>query len=148
MLTGKILRDMLSRELKNLEASDKILLVNYEYPLNIRSGDAKKLSVALDAGTPSTAQVLETILDEVPAARAELMQPENDASEVYDEFSKILGDVPVRYVGRYDFFDNACDMPVRLAVASGDYRDFANILITLGGEAMSEEGDEEAVVDF
>lgn len=97
MSISKILVDRIDQALENLQPSDKILIATREYPLNIRSGDAKKIELSIGPGVPTAPQVLQVIMDRVPVKRAEMLKPEEGADlDAQAEIKTVLGDAPVR----------------------------------------------------
>ena len=63
----------------------------------------------------------------------ELMLPESgEEPPIFDEFRKLLPDVPVKTLGRFEFYDACCDPIVELAISTGEERPFANILLIVG----------------
>lgn len=84
-------------------------------------------------GTPTVPEVLEVLLGAVNFEAMELMVPEGgETPPVFEEFRQLLPDVPLKTLGRYEFYDACCDAAVELAISTGEKRPFANILLTVG----------------
>lgn len=112
---------------------DKILIADGNYPLQSRTGDAKKVFLGLTAGVPTVTQVLEALQKEIVIEDATVMQPtEGGEPEIFAEFTQMLGGAPLRKMERYAFYERCCEPDVRLAISTGEKRTFANILITVG----------------
>ena len=77
--------------------------------------------------------ILETVLSAVPVESALVMQPEDGPEPlVFGRFRDLLGTVAPQPLARADFYAAARRPDLALAIASGDQRLFANILLTIG----------------
>lgn len=112
---------------------DKILIADGNYPLAQKSGDARKVYLGLTAGHPTVTEVLEALQAEINVEAAVVMDPADGTEPaIFDEFRKMLPGVQLDKLGRYEYYA-ACQEPgVRLAIATGEQRVFANLLITVG----------------
>ncbi|MDU7336855.1 MAG: RbsD/FucU family protein [Clostridium sp.] len=111
---------------------DKILIADGNYPLNAKSGDAKKVYLGLTDGIPTVTDVLKTLLTCINIEKAEVMLPGSGEPEIFGEFRTILNGMELEGIDRFGFYE-ACKEPVvRLAISTGEKRTFANILITVG----------------
>ena len=52
--------------------------------------------------------------------------------EIFGQFQSMLGGMELDLLGRYEFYDACCLPGVRLAISTGEKRNFANILVTIG----------------
>ena len=112
---------------------DKILIADGNYPLDAKSGAAKKVYLGVSAGIPTVTQVLDALLCEINVEKAEVMLPEDGSTpDIFSEFSNCLSGVALDNLGRYDFYSACGEDCVRLAISTGEKRIFANILITVG----------------
>lgn len=112
---------------------DKILIADGNYPLDAKSGAAKKVYLGVSAGIPTVTQVLDALLCEINVEKAEVMLPEDGSTpEIFSAFSDRLGDIALDGLGRYEFYDACGEGCVRLAISTGEKRVFANLLITVG----------------
>ena len=133
MLTGKLIHPDLMRVLSLCGHGDKILIADGNYPLAAKSGQAEKVYLGLTPGLPTVTDVLTALQSAVNIEKAEVMQPEDGSTpEIFGEFDKLLGGMELHRLGRYEFYDACCEAGVRLAVATGEGRTFANLLITVG----------------
>lgn len=110
---------------------DKILIADGNYPLASKTGDAAKVYLGLTGGVPEVTQVLEVLSKAVNIEKAEVMIPDGEEPPIFSEFRKILGNVKLDGLGRYEYYDACCEPEVRLAISTGEKRTFANILLTI-----------------
>lgn len=112
---------------------DKILIADGNYPLAQKTGDAQKVYLGLTAGHPTVTEVLEALQSEINVEAAMVMDPADGTEPaIFDKFRKMLPDVRLEKLGRYEYYD-ACQAPgLRLAISTGEQRVFANLLITVG----------------
>ncbi len=111
----------------------KILIADGNYPLAEKTGSCPKVYLGLKRGLPTVTDVLETIMTAVSVEKAQVMVPENESEpHIFHDFRSILG-LELEGLDRIGFY-NTCmgDPPLALAIATGEGRTFANILITVG----------------
>jgi len=133
MLTTKLINPEIMAVLAKCGHGDKILISDGNYPLDSKSGDAKKVYLALEKDCPTATQVLEVLKSVVNFEKAELMMPDSDTEpEIFGEFRKLLPEAEFETLGRYEYYDACCESQVKLAILSGESRIFANILLTVG----------------
>lgn len=133
MLKTKLIHPQLIAALSQCGHGSKVLIADGNYPLQEKSGDAKKIYLGLSAGIPTVTQVLEAVHTVCTVEKAEVMVPEDDTEpEIFQEFRKNLA-LPLSGLNRYAFYD-ACMEPgkVFVAISTGEQRTFANILLTIG----------------
>lgn len=110
---------------------DMILIADGNYPLASESGCAEKIYLGLCAGAPTVTQVLHVLLQEINIEAAAVMMPEKEP-EIFTEFRRELGFSDLKKLSREQFYQAAQDRKVRIAIATGEQRVFANILLTVG----------------
>lgn len=114
---------------------DKLLIADGNFCLNSYShSEATKIYLNLTHGIPTVTDVLRVINETINVEKAEVMLPDH-ATElpIYSEFSAILGSgVPVEKLERFDFYEVSKKENVKIAVATGDLRLFANLILTVG----------------
>ena len=133
MLTGNCIHPELMRVLSLLGHGDKILIADANYPLASKTGQADKVWLGLSPGLPSAVDVLTTLQSVVNIEKAEVMDPgDGSKPEIFHEFQALLGNMELCKLGRFPFYDTCCEPSLRLAIATGEKRTFANILITVG----------------
>lgn len=132
MLKTSCINPDIMRVISRCGHGDKILISDGNYPLASKTGDAEKVFLGLTAGVPEVTQVLEVIGQVINVEKAEVMSPEGEQPPIFAEFRKILGGMPLDGLGRFEFYDACCQPKVLLAIATGEKRTFANILLTVG----------------
>jgi L-fucose mutarotase len=113
----------------------RILLAdaNYAHDVNVRPG-APVIHLNLRAGLVAIDQILELIVGAAPIESVHSMQPdEGGQPEVWSRYAQILGpDLPLQPMERQAFYAAARAYDLAFAVASGDDRLYANLLLTIG----------------
>ncbi len=134
MLTGKLIHPDIAAALAYCGHGDKILLTDANYPMDSKAAAlTEKIYLGLRRGCPTVTDVLETILSAVNVEKAEVMDPgDGSEPEVFAEFRKLLGGMELNGLGRFEFYDAACEDAVRVAVWTGEQRLWSNILLTVG----------------
>ena len=111
-----------------------VLLADSNYPHATAVGPAARtVYLNLRPGQVPVDDVLETLLTAVPIEAAHLMRPD-DGSEppIFDRFRELVAPVAPTLLARADFYAAARGPDLALAVATGDQRLYANILLTIG----------------
>ena len=95
---------------------------------------ARRVYLNLSPGRVTVTEVLEAVAVTVPLEAAAVMRPHDaDAPAVLDEYRALLPpDLPVEVVERMAFYELTRRPEVTLAVATGDQRLYANLLLTIG----------------
>ena len=133
MLKGKLIHPELMAALALCGHGDKVLIADGNYPLDAKSGNAKKVYPGLTPGLPTVTDVLSAVQSAVAIEKAEVMEPgDGTTPEIFGEFTQMLGGMELGKIGRWEFYDECCKECVRVAVSTGEKRTFANILITIG----------------
>ena len=134
MLKGKLIHPQLMAALSACGHGDKILIADGNYPLDSKTTDAELIYLGLTPGLPTVTDVLDAILSASNVEKAQVMTPgEGEAEpEIFDEFKKLLPEVPMEKLGRWEFYDACCEKCVRLSISTGESRTFANVLLTVG----------------
>jgi L-fucose mutarotase len=145
MLLGAILHPDILRSLGTAGHGAKILIADGNYPLATRSAQtAARVYLNLAPGKVSVPDVLEAIVTCTPIEAAEVMTPD-DGSEpsIFADFRNILarsttampiqgGPMPLTVRNRWGFYEAARAHDVALAIATGEQRVYANVLLTIG----------------
>ena len=133
MLTTKCIHPQIMAALALCGHGDKILIADGNYPLDAKSGEAKKVYLGLCPGLPTVTQVLESLLSVVKVEKAEVMLPaDGTRPEIFNDFEALLPGVELAGIDRNGYYD-ACSVPaVRLAISTGEKRVYGNLLITIG----------------
>jgi L-fucose mutarotase len=113
----------------------KVLIAdaNYSHATNV-SPRAALIHLNLRPGLVTVDQVLEPVLAAVPVEAVHVMQPdEGPEPEVFAAYRALLGPgVPLRPLGRLDFYATCREPDLAVCVATGDGRLYANVLLTVG----------------
>lgn len=133
MNKGKCINPCILAAVSRLGHGDRILIADGNYPLASKTSNAEKIWVSLSPGLPTVTDVLDALQSVINIEEAAVMQPgDGPDPEIFAEFSSRLPGVALRKLGRFEFYDE-CGLPsLRLAIATGEKRTFANLLITVG----------------
>jgi L-fucose mutarotase len=113
----------------------KVLIADGNYPFSTRAAPhAKRVYLNLAPGMLNVTDVLRVVAAAIPVESAAVMVPESgEEPPIHQEFRRILpSDVPIKTLGRFDFYDAARDPDTALVIATGEQRIYANILLTIG----------------
>ena len=133
MNTGKCINPCILAAVSRLGHGDKILIADGNYPLNSKTGDAEKIWVSLSPGLPTVTDVLDALQSIINVEAAAVMQPsEGPEPEIFKEFEEMLPEMELQKLGRYEFYSECTEKPLSLAIATGEKRTFANLLLTVG----------------
>jgi L-fucose mutarotase len=134
MLTTRLLHPEILAALGEAGHGAQVLIADGNYPLATRSNpDGYRVFLNLEPGRLSVTDVLDVIAQAIPVEAAHVMGPD-DGSEpsIYADFRRILPGTELQRLGRYEFYDLARGPDCALAIATGEQRIFANILLTIG----------------
>ena len=133
MLTGKCINPEIMKAVSLLGHGDRILIADGNYPLESKTGEAKKLWLGLCPGMPTVTDVLDVLQSVITVEAAYVMQPDSgDEPEVFGEFRQMLKDVELEALYRFDFYEECGKSSLRFAISTGEKRTFSNILLTVG----------------
>jgi L-fucose mutarotase len=106
---------------------------NYAHDVNVRPG-APVIHLNLRAGLVRVDEILRLVVDAAPIEAVHTMNPdEGPEPPVWTEYAAILGTgLPLRPMPRQDFYRAAKAPDLAFAVATGDERLYANLLLTIG----------------
>lgn len=134
MLKTSLIHPQLMAALALCGHGSRILIADGNYPLEEKSGSARKIYLGLTPGVPTVTQVLAAIHSVCEIEKAQVMLPEEGPEpEIFQEFRRELGNMELSGLGRYAFYE-ACmeEGALCLAVSTGEKRVFSNILLTVG----------------
>jgi L-fucose mutarotase len=111
-----------------------VLLADGNYPHATGAGPrARTIHLNLRPGMVPVDDVLATVLDAIPVEAARVMVPDDGPEPpVFGRFRELLGPVALEPLDRFAFYDAARGPDLAVAVATGDQRLYANILLTIG----------------
>ena len=110
-----------------------VLIADGNYPHATAVGpNAKQIYLNLRPGMVSVDDILAAILSSVSVERAQVMKPETgDEPPIFGRFRSLLPNIQLEGLERHDFYDTARGPDLAVAVASGDCRHNANLLLTI-----------------
>jgi len=134
MLFTKCIHPQLLSALAKLGHGSWILLSDGGYPhLTASNPSAEKVFLNLTPGLLNVTQILEVLKETVPIEAAAVMTPPDGTMQpVFDEYKSVLPTTPFEYIQQFDFYERAKESKVGLLIASGDMRNYANLLIKVG----------------
>lgn len=134
MLLTKCIHPTLLGALGKLGHGSWILLSDGGYPhITASNPSAEKVYLNLTQGLLTVTQVLEVLKETVPIEAAAVMTPPDGAMQpVFDEYKRVLTGVPFDYIQQFDFYARAQESNVGLVIATGDVRNYANLLLKVG----------------
>jgi len=134
MLKTRLLHPQILAALGEAGHGAQVLIADGNYPLATRTNpSAYQVFLNLEPGKLSVTDVLAVISEAIPVEAAYVMGPD-DGSEpsIYDDFRRMLPDNELTRMGRFEFYDMARGPDCALAIATGEQRIYANILLTIG----------------
>jgi len=135
MLKIQLLQPDILRALAGAGHGSRVLIADGNYPLSTGSpSTAARVYLNLRPGCVTVTEVLATLTQVVPIEAALGMQTrEAGAAPVHGEIAELLGaTVPFELKARHDFYAEARSADTVLAIATGEQRRFANVLLTIG----------------
>lgn len=95
---------------------------------------AKRVYLNLRRGMITVTDALEALLTTVPVESAAVMvPPDGSAPPIHATFAELLtGEVPITSLKRQDFYDATAEPTLALVIATGEQRQYANLLLTIG----------------
>ncbi|MDR2847833.1 MAG: RbsD/FucU family protein [Bacteroidales bacterium] len=111
-----------------------ILLSDGGYPhITASNPAAEKVYLNLTPGVLNVTQVLEVLKETVPIEQAAVMTPPDGTMQpVFDEYKSVIPDVQFDYIKQFDFYERAKESNIGLVIATGDVRNYANLLLKVG----------------
>lgn len=134
MLNYRLLHPAILAALGEAGHGSQILIADGNYPLATGSHpQARRVFLNLAPDLLRVTDVLEVLAEAVPLEAAHVMVPEDGPEPpIFGEFRALLPGHTLLPLGRFAFYAAARDPNLALAVATGDRRVYANILLTIG----------------
>lgn len=135
MLKYQLLHPEILHALGTAGHGAQVLIADGNYPLATRSNpDAQRVYLNLAPGLVTATDVLKVLADAIPLEAAHVMGPDSgEVPSIYRDFRKILPkEIELQRLGRFEFYDAARMPDTALAIATGEQRIYANILLTIG----------------
>ena len=134
MLKTRLLHPQILAALGEAGHGSQILIADGNYALATNAHPAAhRVFLNLEPGKLTVTDVLSVIAEAIPVEAAYVMGPD-DGSEpsIYEDFRGLLPDNELERLGRFEFYDMARGPDTALAIATGEQRIYANILLTIG----------------
>jgi L-fucose mutarotase len=134
MLTTRLLHPGILRALGQAGHGAQVLIADGNYPLTTRSSPAaRRVYLNLAPGRLTVTDVLEVLAEAIPIEAAHVMGPDDGTDpSIYRDFRTLLPGIALQRLGRFEFYDLARGPDTALAIATGEQRIYANILLTIG----------------
>jgi L-fucose mutarotase len=113
----------------------RILIADGGYPvITATPASASKVWLNLMPGRVLVTEVLEALVATIPLEAAQVMTPPDGSDQpVFEEFRKHLpNSIVLGKVAQHAFYQKALEPEVALVIATGDTRNYANLILTMG----------------
>lgn len=135
MLRSTILHPELLYRLSLCGHGSKILIADANFPVITKTPPAaKKIFLNIAPGLVDAATILRLITEIIPIESAAIMTPPDMVDQpIHMAYRSILGTtVPITGFKRMEFYECSESKETCLAIATGETRRFANLLLTVG----------------
>ena len=134
MLTYRLLQPEILRALGEAGHGARVLIADGNYPLATRTHErATRVFLNLAPDLVRVTDVLAVLADAIPVEAAHVMVPDaGDEPPIFAEFRALLPGLELSPLGRFAFYDAAREPDLALAIATGERRIYANLLLTIG----------------
>jgi L-fucose mutarotase len=134
MLTYRLLHPEILEALAASGHGSRVLIADGNYALATNTYDgARRVFLNLAPDLVRVTDVLEVLTDAIPIEAAHVMLPdEGGEPPIFADFRSTLPGLELSPLGRFDFYDAGRAPTLALAIATGDRRLYANILLTIG----------------
>ena len=135
MLKTALLHPEILEALGGAGHGSQVLIADGNYPCSTTAGpNARLVYLNLAPGLVTTTDVLKVLTSAIPIEAAHVMQTADGSTPpIFAEFQQLLGDKPrLQPLERFAFYKSAREPTVCLAIATGEQRIYANILLTIG----------------
>jgi L-fucose mutarotase len=134
LLTYRLIHPKILGALGEAGHGAQVLIADGNYPLVTRSHpNARRVYLNLAPDLLRVTDVLEVLLDAIPIEAAHVMGPDSgEEPDIFADFRAQLPAIELQRLNRFDFYDMARGPDLALAIATGERRLYANILLTIG----------------
>jgi L-fucose mutarotase len=135
MLKTRLLHPGILAALGEAGHGAQVLIADGNYPLRTRTNEAAhRVYLNLAPGVVTVTDVLRALVDAVPIEAASVMTPDDGEDEpgIFADFRTLLGGIELERLARFPFYDAARGPDLALAIATGEQRLYANLLLTIG----------------
>jgi L-fucose mutarotase len=134
MLTYRLLHPGILQALGEAGHGAQVLIADGNYPLATRTHErARRVFLNLAPDLLRVTDVLEVLAGAIPIEAVHVMLPDGGQEPpIFGEFRALLPGLELAGLDRYAFYDAARSPDLALAIATGERRIYANILLTIG----------------
>jgi len=134
MLTYPLLHPEILAALGAAGHGSTVLIADGNYPLTTGSSPAaRRVFLNLAPGVLRATDVLGVLAGAIPVEAAHVMVPDaGPEPPIFAEFRELLPGVALQPLDRFAFYAAARGPDLALAIATGERRIYANILLTIG----------------
>ena len=134
MLRSKLIHPTILKVLAASGHGGMVLIADGNYPFITRANpSAERVYLNLMPGVVTVTDALEAVLTAIPVETAHVMLTDDGTEPgIYADFRRLLPDIALQPLPRFDFYDKAHDPDLALVIATGEQRLYANILLTIG----------------
>jgi L-fucose mutarotase len=134
MLKTRLLHPEILEALGTAGHGAQILIADGNYPLATRTAPtAKRVYLNLAPGVVTVTDVLSVLVDAIPIEAAHAMKTDTgEEPDIFGDFRRLLPGLQIQVHPRFDFYDIARGPDLALAIATGEQRIYANLLLTIG----------------
>ena len=134
MLKYQLLHPEILRGLAEAGHGAQVLIADGNYPLGTRSHpSSRRIYLNLAPDLVRVTDVLNVLVTAIPIESAHVMMPEKGPEPpIFAEFRKQLAGIDLEPLGRLEFYAAARGSNVAVAIATGERRLYANLLLTIG----------------
>lgn len=139
MLKTKLVHPEILQALAKAGHGSKVLLADGDYPVSTTAGkNAAIVHLNLCAGLVGCLEILEVLLPTVLVEKAEVMDvPQgNNLPDIWQDYKDLLkqNDYPddLEKLDRFGFYDEVAKNTTALIIQTGELREYANLLLTIG----------------
>jgi L-fucose mutarotase len=133
MLLSKCIHPEILEAVGKMGHGSRILISDGCYPhITGSPASARKVWLNLMPDMLRVTDVLEALMSIIPVEEAFVMVPPDGADQpIFAEFKKLLGETELTKLQRLEFYDKAREPDTALMIATGDQRNWANLLLTM-----------------
>jgi len=134
MLLSKCIHPEILGAVGKMGHGSRVLISDGGYPhITGSPASAKKVWLNLMPDMLKVTDVLAALTSIIPIEEAFVMVPPDESDQpIFAEFKKLLGDNELTKLQRLEFYDKAREPDTALIIATGDQRNWANLLLTMG----------------
>lgn len=134
MLKSRLIHPPLLQALADSGHGGKILVTdsNFAFSTNVNPA-AERIHLNLMPDCVTVTQVLEAVISAVPIESVDVMSTDDGTEpNIWADFRRLLPELELHANDRFAFYELALERHCCVAVATGDTRLYANILLTVG----------------